>query len=158
MPKHERMNAQEEGIFALVQPLSPFQELGVYLVSVKIQTHEGKRLVLYCDRRGGGIDFDTLTELSRRLDPLLERTLPSYDYDFFDLSSPGAERYLGTPIEYEVYAQTEVQVKLYEGWEDWPKEFTALLLGAQDGRVGFAFQGKEAWIPEEQVVYLRRFL
>lgn len=158
MPKHDRMNAQEEEIFALVQHLSPFRELDVYLVSVKIQTHEGKRLVLYCDRKGGGIDFDTLTELSRRLDPLLEKTLPTYDYDFFDLSSPGAERYLGTPVEYEVYSQTEIQVKLYEVWDNLPKEFTALLLGAKEGNIGFLVQGKEAWIPEEQVVYLRRFL
>jgi ribosome maturation factor RimP len=97
--------ATTDDVRALVTPLA--DEAGAHVYDV---TFTGGKLVVALNR-DGGIDLETLTDVSRRLNLLLdEQEVVSGSYTL-EVSSPGLERTLRTPEHFEGALGAEVTIR-----------------------------------------------
>jgi len=97
--------ATTDQVRELVAPLADEAGADVYDI-----TFTGGKLVVSLDR-AGGIDLETLTEVSRRLNLLLdEHEVVGGSYTL-EVSSPGLERTLRTPEHFEGAIGVEVTIR-----------------------------------------------
>jgi len=97
--------ATTDDVRALVTPLA--DEAGAHVYDV---TFTGGKLVVALSR-DGGIDLETLTEVTRRLNVLLdEQDVVGGSYTL-EVSSPGLERTLRTPEHFEGAVGAEVTIR-----------------------------------------------
>jgi ribosome maturation factor RimP len=104
----EVMMSRTESIRELAEPIVAAAELDLWDVEV------ANGLVRVLVDRPAGVDLDALTQASRGLSALLdahEDLLPSGRYDL-EVSSPGIERTLRTPSQYQRYQGSEIAVKV----------------------------------------------
>ena len=86
------------------------EQLGYELVDVSLDKEDsGKYLRLYIDKPEG-ITLDDCERYHRAIQPQLE----SYDYDFLEVCSPGVDRPLKKPRDYERAQGSEIEVKLFK--------------------------------------------
>ncbi|MBQ8536163.1 MAG: ribosome maturation factor RimP [Clostridia bacterium] len=105
-------------------------EMGYELVDVCLDKEpQGKYLRIYLDKEAG-ISLDDCEAYHRKVQPKLE----SYDYDFLEVSSPGVDRPLKTPRDFERCQGDEVEVRLYKPVEG-QKIYQGILMGLQDKEV-----------------------
>ena len=105
------------------------QEMQVELVDVElVKEPTGHFLRFYVDR-DGGIALNDLEAFHRRILPLVERV----EYDYMEVSSPGADRPLKTERDFERARGAEVELKTYRAI-DGAKTFRGILAGL-DGDV-----------------------
>jgi len=97
--------ATTDAVRALVDPLA--EQAGAHVYDV---TFTGGKLVVALSR-AGGIDLETLTEVSRRLNVLLdEQDVVSGSYTL-EVTSPGLERVLRTPEHFAGAVGDEVTIR-----------------------------------------------
>lgn len=105
-------------------------ELQVELVDVElVKEPTGHFLRFYIDKPDG-IALDELEVFHRRILPLVERV----EYDYMEVSSPGADRPLKTPRDFERAQGLAVELKTYRPVNG-AKLFTGDLVGLQDGKI-----------------------
>ncbi len=105
-------------------------KLGYELVDVElVKEPTGRFLRFYIDR-ADGIALDELENFHRQIMPLVERV----DYDFMEVSSPGADRPLKTERDFERAQGLTVELKTYRsiGGE---KRFVGDLVGLRDDQI-----------------------
>lgn len=106
------------------------QEMQVELVDVElVKEPTGHFLRFYVDRPEG-IALNDLEAFHRRILPLVERV----EYDYMEVSSPGADRPLKTDRDFEKARGTAVELKTYRA-RDGQKEFRGTLAGLEDGQI-----------------------
>ena len=106
------------------------REAGAELIDVELTKEPtGHYLRFYVDK-GEGITLDELEAIHRQLQPLVE----DVEYDFMEVSSPGADRPLKTERDFERARGLEVELKTYKPING-AKLFRGELLGLADGRV-----------------------
>ncbi len=112
---------------ALVQPV--VEADGLELVEVTMAKESGRRVLRVTVDREGGVDLDTIAltsqHLSRRLD-LEEVSRGPYQ---LEVSSPGIERPLRTPRDFQRKVGEQVKIKIAEPS---PETVTGTLLAAGD--------------------------
>ncbi len=119
---------------------------------------EGPRwtLRLYIDRPGG-ITIDQCQEISRTVEPILDVEdfiEPAYD---LEVSSPGVNRPLRKPKDFERFAGERAHVKTYGPIENTAsgspgrKSWTGVLKGFVDGAVELDVDGVLHRIPHDQI-------
>jgi ribosome maturation factor RimP len=104
----EVMMGRTETIRELAEPI--VTGAGLELWDVEVSTGIVRVLV----DRPAGVDLDALTQASRELSAALdahEELVPTGRYDL-EVSSPGIERTLRTPTQYQRYLGSEVAVKV----------------------------------------------
>ena len=100
------------------------QRMGLELVDVCLDKESaGKYLRIYLDKPQG-LSLDDCESYHRAIQPQLEQ----YDYDFLEVSSPGVDRPLKTPRDYERHLGDEVEVKLFKAVNG-QKVYTGILAG-----------------------------
>ena len=103
---------------------------------VDVETSPKGRLVrVFIDRPAGGdagISVDDCAKVSNHLTHLF--TVENIDYDRLEVSSPGLDRPLTKPADYERFAGSEVQVNLHE-LTDGARRWKGILRGIEDGNV-----------------------
>lgn len=105
-------------------------ELQVELVDVElVKEPTGHFLRFYIDRPDG-IALDELENFHRRILPLVERV----EYDYMEVSSPGADRPLKTERDFERAQGLTVELKTYRP-VDGAKQFVGDLVGLRDGMI-----------------------
>lgn len=123
-------NDVETRVFALAEPLCA--ELNAELVAVEWQkTGKVWRLALYIDTEGG-VSHELCADISRAVGDALDKLdfiEPSYN---LEVSSPGLERPLLKPADFQRFAGEPVAIKLFAA-RDGRKEFTGTLLGYTAG-------------------------
>ncbi len=83
--------------------------MGLELVDVSLDKEgAGRYLRIYIDKPDG-VSLDDCEAYHRAIQPQLE----SYDYDFLEVSSPGADRPLKRDKDFERALGSEVEVKLF---------------------------------------------
>ena len=103
------------------------QRMGLELVDVCLDRESaGKYLRIYLDKPEGR-SLDDCESYHRAIQPQLEQ----YDYDFLEVSSPGVDRPLKTPRDYERHLGEEVEVKLFKAVNG-QKLFTGILAGLDE--------------------------
>ena len=113
-------------------------EMDVELVDVElVKEPTGHFLRFYIDRPEG-IALDALEAFHRRILPLVERV----DYDYMEVSSPGADRPLKTEKDFERARGTVVELKTYRPVNG-TKRHTGALIGLEGDEVVVETDGGE---------------
>lgn len=105
----------------------------------------GRRTLRVSVDRPGGVDIGTCATISRRLSPVLDVEDPidgAYD---LEVSTPGIDRPLQRPEDFERFAGCELRLKPFgvEGKRAWK----GTLVGIRDGVVTVRVAGEEREIP-----------
>ena len=114
------------------------REMGLALVDVELVKENTGRFLRFFIDNPNGVDLDALERFHRRILPLME----DVDYDYMEVSSPGADRPLKKPADFERAAGTKVEVRLYKAL-DGAKVFVGTLVGLIDGEVVIDMDGRE---------------
>jgi len=105
-------------------------EMDVELIDVElVKEPTGHFLRFYIDKPDG-ISLNELEAYHRRILPLVERV----EYDYMEVSSPGADRPLKTERDFERAAGLAVELKTYRPVNG-AKLFTGDLVGLRDGMI-----------------------
>ncbi len=113
----------------LLQPL--VEELGYEFVGLEQNSHPKNGLVrIYIDRESG-IDLDDCGAVSREVAALLDVENPIAGHYNLEISSPGLDRPLFTPEQFERFAGEEVKVTLFAP-EDGRRKFSGHILAVRD--------------------------
>ena len=104
--------SEADELLALVEPLVTAAGLELFDVEVL------PRLVrVTVDRDGGGVDLDTISDLTSALSSLLDGHDPLPGSYSLEVSSPGLERPLRRPAHYRRFEGSKVTVKTRPGVE-----------------------------------------
>lgn len=99
-----------ERVEALVASLLSESDLDAELYDVE---HAGGTLRVLVDRPGG-VDIDTLTELSRKISAALDEEDPLPGRYVLEVSSPGLERPLRTPRHFAAAIGSAVRIRTFD--------------------------------------------
>lgn len=131
--------------------------MGLDLVDVEY-VREGKTWYLrfFIDKRGG-VTLDDCANASRTIDPLLDTGLEIMDSYCLEVSSPGLERPLRKPSDFERYMGEPVEVTLYRA-RNGTKHFEGSLTGFNDeGTVTLLLEsGEQSAFLKEEIARVRR--
>ena len=87
---------------ALVEPV--LEDMGTRLVRVAVSLRDGGTIQIMADKAGGPINVDDCATISRRLSPLLDAHDPIEGRYYLEVSSPGIDRILVRPSDFEDWA------------------------------------------------------
>ena len=117
------------------------QKLGYELVDVEIANEQGSRVLTFYIDSPNGITVEDCERVSRFLDPLIDEMDPIEESFFLSVSSPGLDRPLKKPRDFERFLGKPVTVKLYAKI-DKLKEFTGDLTGYDADGVTLALKDR----------------
>ena len=111
-------------------------------------------LRIFADKEGG-IAIDDCEIISRAVEAILDTKDPIEQAYILEVSSPGIDRPLKKPADYEKYAGRIVDVKLYKP-RDGEKEFQGKLIGLKDDEIVIEDEaGKEIMFKQADVAICR---
>jgi ribosome maturation factor RimP len=120
-------------IAAVVEPA--LEDLGFRLVRVAHFGRGDRQTVqIMAERPDGTISIDDCETISRQLSPLLDAYDPMPGAYSLEVSSPGIDRPLVRPLDFEDWSGYEVKIELSQPI-DGRKRFRGLLEGLEDGEV-----------------------
>ncbi len=131
-------------------------QMGYELVDVEYAKVKGQddELVVYIDRQGG-VTLDDCEAVSLAVEPIIDEADPIAHAYVFCVSSPGIDRPLKKPRDYEKALQTKVDLKLYEKLNG-KKELTAVLIGYDENTVRLQMpKGQELELAREKIALIR---
>ncbi|MBN2289371.1 MAG: ribosome maturation factor RimP [Candidatus Glassbacteria bacterium] len=122
----------EQTLFRLCEPVLSGE--GYELVLVEVAGAAGRRTARFFIDKPGGVTLEDCSRASRLVDPLIdENQVFSGGPYVLEVSSPGLERPLVKPSDYERFAGRKVRVKLHRPL-DGRKKFTGTLQGMSNGK------------------------
>ena len=119
-------------IAALAEPV--IEALGYQLVRVVVSNRDGGTLQVMAERPDGHIDVNQLTKISRDLSPLLDAHDLISDRYFLEVSSPGIDRPLVRPSDFEKWIGYEAKIKVNQPI-DGQKRFRGIIEGYEEKEV-----------------------
>ena len=124
----------------LVEPV--LEGLGFRLVRVRMIGASGRTLQIMAERPDGSMSIDDCETASRAISPLLDVEDPvSGSYDL-EISSPGIDRPLVRPEDFERWQGHEAKIELAVP-QDGRRRFRGILEGFADGRVKLSIDHPE---------------
>jgi ribosome maturation factor RimP len=128
----------------LAEPLCDSE--GLELVHVEYQRESAGRILrLYIDR-AGGVALDDCVNVSRQLNDLLDVYLDEIGSYNLEVSSPGPERPLSKPQDYERFKGCRAKIRTRQPIND-QKNFTGIILGAAADQIKLSLNEKTVVIP-----------
>lgn len=118
------------------------EEMQLELVDVELVKENTGKFLRFTIDTPAGVDLDALEKFHRAVQPLMDNV----EYDYMEVTSPGADRPLKKPADFERAQGLEVEVKLYRA-VDGSKHFTGTLAGLEDGNVVLDDHGTERRFP-----------
>ena len=129
------------------------QEMNLEYIDTEIvKEPTGRYLRVYVDNEQG-ISLDELEVFHKALRPFAE----DIDYDFMEVSSPGADRPLKKPRDFERALGSVVDVKLYTPL-DGCKQFRGTLTDFNDGIIYIEADGQKREFKQKEVAMVRPFI
>ena len=126
------------------------REQGVELVDVELVKEPTGQFLRFYIEKPNGITLDELEVFHRRILPLVE----DVNYDYMEVSSPGADRPLKTERDFERAAGLEVELKTYRPVNG-AKQFKGELIGLRDGMIAICVGGEELSFAKKDVAIVR---
>jgi ribosome maturation factor RimP len=126
----------ETGVAAQIAGLAEpvLAELGFRLVRVVVSGRNGSTVQIMAERPDGTITVEECAEISRRLSPVLDVHDPIQGHYNLEISSPGIDRPLVRPSDFEDWAGYEARIELKEPISG-RKRFRGILEGVEGGEV-----------------------
>jgi ribosome maturation factor RimP len=128
-------------IASLAEPV--LESLGFRLIRVAVSGRDGGTVQIMAERPDGTISVDDCAIISRNLSPLLDVNDPIQGSYRFEVSSPGIDRPLVRPRDFENWAGFEARIELKE-LVDGRKRFRGRLDGFEAGEVRIEIEVAEA--------------
>ena len=126
------------------------EELGFEWIDLElVKEPAGRFLRFYIDKEGG-VDLNGVETFHRAIQPYAEHI----DYDYMEVSSPGIDRPLKKPRDFERAQGKEIEVKLYKP-QDGAKIFTGILIGLEEGRIVIEDAGERREFDQKAVALAR---
>ena len=115
--------------------------LGFELVDVE-QSPRGRVLRVFIDKqeKAGGVDVEDCALVSNQLSRVL--AVENVDYDRLEISSPGLDRILKKPADFERFSGLEVNLRLRLPING-RRNFNGVLHGLRDGKVALTIDTGE---------------
>ena len=128
-------------------------ELQLELVDVELVKEPTGRFLRFFVDTEKGVSVDELENFHRRILPLVERV----DYDYMEVSSPGADRPLKTERDFERAQGVRVELNTYRAvGKAKQKHFVGELVGLIDGNIVLLTdEGQQAAFPRREVAVVR---
>jgi ribosome maturation factor RimP len=117
---------------AIVEPT--IVDLGYRLVRILVSGKEGKTVQIMAERPDGSMTIDDCETVSKSISPVLDVHDPLAGAYRLEVSSPGIERPLVRPSDFEDWAGYEARVELKQP-VDGRRKFKGMLDGFEDGEV-----------------------
>lgn len=129
-------------------------DAGMELVDVEF-VKEGSHwyLRVYIDKPGG-IDLDDCEAVSTKLGSLLDEKDPIAQEYILEVSSPGLDRPLKKPADFERYKGKKVRISTYAPLNG-TKEFVGELLGLAEDDLLIGIDGERVAIPRDKAASVR---
>ena len=112
--------------------------LGYELVDIEMSPR-GRTIRIFIDLpdKENGVDVDDCARVSNQLSRLLD--VENVDYDRLEISSPGLDRVVKKPEDFQRFAGHDIQIKLRipQGGR---RNFQGELIGLTDGKVGLRLE------------------
>ncbi len=127
---------QETGVAGKIAELAEpvVEALGFRLVRVTLSGRDGGTLQIMAERADGHIDVNDLARISRDLSPLLDAHDPVAERYFLEVSSPGIDRPLVRPADFEKWVGHEARIKVRQAI-DGQKRFRGIIEGYENNEV-----------------------
>jgi len=119
-------------VAALIEPA--LADRGFRLVRVAISGREGKTLQIMAERADGTMTIEDCEAISREISPLLDVHDPIAGSYRLEVSSPGIDRPLVRPSDFEDWSGHEAKIELTEPI-DGRRRFRGMLEGFEDGEI-----------------------
>ena len=126
-------------------------EQNVELVDVELVKEPTGHFLRFYIEKPDGISLNELETYHRRIQPLVENV----EYDFMEVSSPGADRPLKTERDFARAEGMEVELKTYRPVNG-AKQFLGDLVGLQDGVISIITESGETLSFEKKDVAIVR--
>lgn len=110
-------------------------------------------LRIYIDK-DGGVSIDDCEKVSRELDPVLDEADPIPDSYIFEVGSPGAERELKRPSDFEKFIGSEIEIRTYKP-VDGRKSFVGILKDFKDGDVTVSDGNTDKTLAKTEIAKVR---
>ena len=107
---------------------------GFRLVRVAVSGREGKTLQIMAERPDGTLTIADCEAISKEISPLLDVHDPIAGSYHLEVSSPGIDRPLVRPSDFEVWSGFEAKIEVKQPI-DGRKRFRGMLEGFEDGEV-----------------------
>lgn len=107
---------------------------GFRLVRVAVSGREGKTLQIMAERPDGTLTIADCEAISKEISPLLDVHDPISGSYHLEVSSPGIDRPLVRPSDFEVWSGYEAKIEVKQPI-DGRKRFRGMLEGFEDGEV-----------------------
>ncbi|MCL6611895.1 MAG: ribosome maturation factor RimP [Peptococcaceae bacterium] len=143
-------------VAAVVENLSVpvVEELGLELVDVEYVKEGGRRILRVYIDKPGGVSHEDCEAVSKRLDALLDEEDPIPQSYYLEVSSPGLERPLKKPGDFQRFNGRMIRVTTFAALEG-RKKFTGRLAGVEEGSLVLEEEGNRVSIPLNQVASAR---
>ena len=129
-------------------------EMNVELIDVELVKEPTGHFLRFYIEKPDGVALNDLEAFHRRILPLVERV----EYDYMEVSSPGADRPLKNERDFERAAGTPVEVKTYRTVNG-AKQFVGELVGLEDGEIVIATAaGERLRFPKKDVAVVRPYI
>ena len=126
-------------------------EMNVELIDVELVKEPTGRFLRFYIEKPDGVALNDLEAYHRRILPLVERV----DYDYMEVSSPGADRPLKTEADFERARGMRVELQTYRPVNG-GKQFAGELAGLEDGEVVIRTDGgDELRFKQKEVAVVR---
>ena len=126
-------------------------EQNVELVDVELVKEPTGHFLRFYIEKPDGISLNELETFHRRIQPLVENV----EYDFMEVSSPGADRPLKTERDFARAEGMEVELKTYRPVNG-AKQFLGDLIGLKDGVISIITESGETLAFEKKDVAIVR--
>jgi ribosome maturation factor RimP len=124
--------ALDKRLAEIVAPV--IEDMGFELVRLRLQGGKTATLQVMADRPAGGIEVDDCARISTDLSAVLDVEDPIADEYTLEVSSPGIDRPLTRPKDFEIWAGYEARVETTEQI-DGQRRFKGVLQGLEGDEV-----------------------
>lgn len=125
-------------------------EQNVELVDVELVKEPTGHFLRFYIEKPDGVSLNELETFHRAIQPLVE----TVEYDYMEVSSPGADRPLKTERDFERAAGLDVELKTYRPVNG-AKQFEGELLGLNEGMIEILVGGERLSFAKKDVAIVR---
>ena len=126
------------------------EEMQVELVDVELVREPTGHFLRFYIEKPDGVALNDVEAFHRRILPLVE----GVEYDYMEVSSPGADRPLKTERDFERAEGTEVELKTYRNVNG-AKQFSGVLVGLRGGEIVLDTPAGELRFAQKDVAVVR---
>jgi len=145
-------NKVAEQVEAAITPV--VKEADLELVDVEYVKEGGNWYLRVFIDKLGGVDLDDCQMMSEKIDKILDELDPIPQAYFLEVSSPGIERPLKKPADFERFMGHLVNITTFAPING-SKSFTGNLTGYHQAGIEIEVKGKPVVIPHDQVANAR---